>query len=161
MKILISPYSQKLPKEGLRNPKNFPYWKEVVALIKQKIPNATIVQVGVSSEAIVDGITYAAHNFSQTQLLELARTCNAWMSVDNFFQHFCAYYKIPNGIAIFGQSDPLIFGHSFNTNLLKDRKYLRGDQFLYWWHDSVKYKEEAFVSAETVVETLFKKLNID
>ena len=35
MKILISPYSQKLP-EKKRNPKDFPYWEKTVSLIKNK-----------------------------------------------------------------------------------------------------------------------------
>jgi hypothetical protein len=61
----------------------------------------------------------------------------------------------------FGQSDPNIFGYPGNINLLKDRSYLRPEQFLHWWHETVFYKEDAFVSAETVTETLFKVLKVD
>lgn len=160
MKILISPYSQKLPVDK-PNPKNYPYWEEVLKLIKEKISKVEIIQVGVQEEAIIKGSTHLAHNLSPKELLELAKSCEAWLSVDNFFQHFCTFYNIPNGIVLFGQSDPRIFGYSSNTNLLKDRKYLRRDQFLFWWDDSVVYKAEAFVDAKTVAETVFKTLKID
>ena len=160
MKILISPYSQKLP-ENKPNPKNYPYWEEVIKLIKGKLSDAEIIQIGVKEEIVLNGITKIAHNLSQPELLELAKTCNAWISVDNFFQHFCTYYNIANGIVLFGQSDPYHFGYNTNTNLLKDRKYLRQEQFLYWWHESVKYNPDAFVDAETVAKTLFKILKVD
>lgn len=160
MKILISPYSQKLPVDK-PNPKNFPYWEETIKLIKQKIPKIEIVQVGVQEEVPIKGVTHLAHNLPPKDLLELAKTSSAWLSVDNFFQHFCSYYNIPNGIVLFGQSDPRIFGYSFNTNLLKDPKYLREDQYLFWWHESVSYNAEAFVSAKTVAETVFKTLKLD
>lgn len=162
MNIIISPYSQKLP-ENKTNPKNFPYWGRVVELIAQKIPNANIIQIGREGEPVIKGVTKTVFNSSNEELLKLAKESNAWISVDSFFQHFCAYYKIPNGIVIFGQSDPNIFGHSVNINLLKDKKYLRPglDQFLYWWKEGTIYKEEAFVSAETVAETLFKVLKVD
>lgn len=160
MKVLLSPYSQKLPTNVI-NPKNFPYWKEVVSLVNKENKNIELIQVGVTGEPVIEGITQLKHNLTQAQLLELAKTCNAWIGVDNFFQHFCAYYKIPNGIVIFGQSDPKLFGYPHNTNLLKDKKYLRKDQFLWWWHESVKYNPDAFVSAETVVKTLLKVLKVD
>ena len=53
---------------------------------------------------------------------------------------------------LFGQSDPLIFGHPENINLLKDRKYLREQQF--WWWEQCEYKEDAFVRPEEVIKYL-------
>jgi len=44
--ILISPYSRPL-RNGKNNPKNFPYWREVVDLLKTK---NDIVQIGVEGE---------------------------------------------------------------------------------------------------------------
>lgn len=160
MKILISPYSQKLPKD-VPNPKNYPYWEEVISIIKSKDRNIEIVQIGVKGETELKGIDQLAHNLTQPELLKLAKTCDAWLCVDNFFQHFCTFYKIPNGIVLFGQSDPKYFGYPTNINLLKDKKYLRKDQFLWWWHESVKFNPDAFVDAKTVANTLFKVLNID
>jgi ADP-heptose:LPS heptosyltransferase len=162
MIILISPYARVLP-ENKCNPKNFPYWENTIKLIKAKIPNAQIVQIGKEGEAVLEGVDRTVFGLGPKNLLELAQKSDAWLSVDSFFQHFCSYYKIPNGIVIFSQSDPKIFGYPRNTNLLKDRKYLRpgADQFLYWWREGTVYKEEAFVSAETVAETLFKVLKVD
>lgn len=160
MNIIISPWAQKLPPEKASyNPKNFPYWEETVKLIKQKLPDLTIIQVGGGSEPIIEGVTVTAFNKSPEELLKLAQNCNAWISVDSFFQHFCAYYKIPNGIVIYGQSDPNIFGYPFNKNLLKGRNCLREDQFKHWWHTT--NKPEVFVDAETVAKTLFEVLEVD
>ena len=49
-------------------------------------------------------------------------------------------------------SDPLIFGHQENVNLLKSRDYLAKDQFL-WWEDQ-EYKHDAFVYPDEVVKAL-------
>lgn len=162
MNIIISPFSQTLP-DNKPNPKNFPYWEETIKLIKEKIPSIKIIQIGKNGEQQLKGTTELAHGLDHKNLLTLAKKCDAWLSVDSFFQHFCAYYKIPNGIVIFSQSDPNIFGYSNNINLLKDRKYLRpgADQFLFWWREGTVYKEDAFVSAETVAKTLFKVLKVD
>ena len=157
MILIISPYSQKLPAEkSLRNPKNYPYWEEFIAIVKEKCPHVNIIQIGVPSEPILKGVDTVMHNLTQPQLYKLANTCQAWMSVDNFFQHFCAYYKIPNGFVIFGQSDPKIFGHSFNNNVLKNPKYLRPRQFQFWWQ--TEYKEEVFVSAEELAKIVLPTL---
>jgi hypothetical protein len=53
---------------------------------------------------------------------------------------------------IFSQSDPVIFGHPDNVNLLKDRKYLRELQFQTWM--GVPYNEDAFVSPDEVVNAV-------
>ena len=160
MKILISPFSQKLPADK-PNPKNYPYWEDVIKIIKNKLPGIEIIQVGAKGEEIIKGVTHLAHSLEPKELLELAKSCNAWLCVDNFLQHFCTYYNIPNGIVIFGQSDPKHFGYPSNINLLKDRSYLRKDQFLIWWHETVTYRADAFVDADTVAKTLFKVLKVD
>jgi len=157
MKLIISPYSQKLPK-GEKNPKNYPYWEQVIAILKDKIPNLEVVQIGVTGEEILKGVTTIKHNLSQKDLCEYIKDCDFWMSVDNFFNHFATYYKTPNGFVIFGMSDPKIFGYKQNTNILKDRKYLRPDQFGYWWQ--VQYNEEVFLSGEEVANIVLSTLKI-
>jgi hypothetical protein len=79
------------------------------------------------------------------------------MSCDSFFQHFCWDLGKP-GVVVFGQSDPNIFGHPENINLLKDRSYLRDKQFWIW--EQAEYKEDAFVNPEVVLEAL-KKFGVD
>jgi hypothetical protein len=79
--------------------------------------------------------------------------CRTWIGVDSFFQHFCWDLGKP-GIVIWGQSDPNIFGHPENINLLKDRKYLREKQFWLW--EQAEYNEEAFVLPVAVLKHLNK-----
>jgi hypothetical protein len=163
MKIIICPYSQKLPKEKItdknpsgENPKNYPYWEEFIQLLKQQLPDIEVIQTGVTSEPILKGVDTIKHNLSQKDLLEVVKQCDAWFSVDNLFNHFCTYYKIPNGFVLFGQSDPNIYGYKQNTNLIKHRKYLRPDQFGYWWERP--YIKEAFVSAEELLKVVLPVL---
>ena len=73
------------------------------------------------------------------------------ISVESFFQHFCWDLKKP-GIVIWSQSDPIIFGHKENINLLKDRSYLRKDQFHIW--EQCEYNKDAFISPTQVLKHL-------
>ena len=117
--IIISPYAQKL-RNGKINPKNYPYWTK---LVKELSKNGyEIVQIGIEGEDPL--VPDFRKNLSLTELDKLVKSCDTWIGVDSFFQHFCWDLKKP-GIVLWAQSDPDIFGHSENINLLKDRKYLR------------------------------------
>ena len=141
--IIISPWAQKL-RNGKNNPKNYPYWKELVSLI-----NEPIVQIGVTGEEqLVEDCRF---NLSLDELKGLVNECRTWIGVDSFFQHFCWDLGKP-GIVIWGQSDPLIFGHPENINVLKDRKYLREKQFFLW--EQAEYRADAFVSPEEIAKLL-------
>lgn len=141
--IIISPYAQKLP-TGQENPKNYPYWPELIAMIKEPI-----IQIGVAGEkALVDDFRT---NLPFVELTKLVNESRTWIAVDSFFQHFCWDLNKP-GVVIFSQSDPNIFGHKENINLLKDRKYLRPNQFWLW--TQTQYNIEAYVPPEDV----FRKL---
>jgi ADP-heptose:LPS heptosyltransferase len=143
--IIISPYSKKLRTEKPQeNPKNYPYWKELISLIDRPI-----VQVGVEGEEQL--VPDFRKNLSIPELSTLIMECQTWIGVDSFFQHLCWDLGKP-GIVLWGQSDPLIFGHPENTNLLVDRKYLREKQF--WWWEQCEYKKECFVSPKEVVKFL-------
>jgi len=85
------------------------------------------------------------------QLAELIRQCRTWISVDSFFQHY-AWDLGKRGIVLWGQSDPNVFGHPENINLLKDRKYLREKQFWLW--EQTPYIKEAFVSPQEIIKCL-------
>lgn len=147
--IIISPYS-KFMRNGQQHPKNYPYWEEVISKVKEPI-----VQVGVEGEfQLVDDFR---KNLPLDQLAQLVNECKTWMSCDSFFQHFC-WDLGKKGIAIFGQSDPNIFGHPENINLLKDRKYLRDKQFWIW--EQAEFKEDAFVEPNVVIDTL-KSLGVE
>jgi ADP-heptose:LPS heptosyltransferase len=142
--IIIAPYAQKL-RNKKNNPKNYPYWTK---LVKELSKNGyDIVQIGVEGEEPL--VPDFRKNLPLTELAELVNQCDTWISVDSFFQHFCWDLKKP-GIVIWSQSDPLIFGHEENTNLLKDRKYLRNKQFWLW--EQCEYKKTAFVEPNTVLK---------
>jgi len=146
--ILISPFAKKMI-TSKPHPKNYPYWKDVIKHIDEEI-----IQIGIEGEEqLVDDFR---KNLPLYQLAALTTECKTWISLDSFFQHFCWDLAKP-GIVLFGQSDPNIFGHPENTNLLKDRKYLREKQFWLW--EQADYIEDAFVDPEVVLDAL-KKFDI-
>jgi ADP-heptose:LPS heptosyltransferase len=147
--LIISPYSKPL-KTGQKNAKNYPFWPELVSLLLRE--NWKVIQIGVTGESIIPGITSSVFNASLEKLLPIVKEATAWISVDNFFPHFCAIVAKKPGIVLWGKSDPKIFGHPLNINLLKDRKYLKKEQFQ-WWHYE-PFDPNVFVSPEVVITTL-------
>ena len=141
--IIISPYAKALT-SGKRNPKNYPYWKELIRLIDEPI-----VQVGIEGEEqLVDDFR---KNLSLDELGSLVDQCKIWISCDSFFQHFC-WDRKKYGIVLWSVSDPNIFGHPENINLLKDRKHLVQNQFLWW--EATEYDANKFVQPEEVLKYL-------
>ena len=65
--IIISPYSKSL-RNGKTNPKNYPYWKELIRLI-----NEPIVQVGIDGEEQL--VNDFRKNLSLTELGNLVDQC--------------------------------------------------------------------------------------
>lgn len=143
--IIIAPYAQKL-RNGKLNPKNYPYWKELVALI-----NEPIIQVGVKGEQPL--VEDFRTNLPINELRKLLQECRTWVGVDSFFQHL-AWDEKKKGIVLWSVSDPVIFGHPENINLLKDRSHLAPNQFLWW--EYTEHKNERFVSPQEVLEHLNK-----
>ena len=141
--ILISPYSKKLV-NGKQNPKNYPYWKELIKLIDEPI-----IQVGIDGEEQL--VPEFCKNLPIARLKELIAECRTWIGCDSFFQHLAWDCKKP-GIVLWSVSDPLIYGHTENINLLKSRDYLADNQFLWW--DFTKYNPDAFVKPEEVIKYL-------
>ena len=141
--IIISPYAKAL-NNGKQNPKNYPYWKELIQLIDEPI-----VQVGIEKEEQL--VTDFRKNLSLKELGKLVDDCRTWISCDSFFQHF-AWHNKKYGIVLWSVSDPIIFGHPENINLLKDRKYLADNQFLWW--EFMDHDANKFVNPETVIESL-------
>ena len=141
--IIISPYSKAL-RNGKTNAKNYPYWKELIELIKEPI-----VQVGIEGEEQL--VPDFRKNLSLKELESLVNDCRTWISCDSFFQHF-AWDKKKYGIVLWSVSDPLIFGHPENINLIKDRSNLVQNQFLWW--EQTEHDANKFVSPEIVIESL-------
>ena len=141
--IIIHPFAKPL-KNGKVNPKNYPYWKELISKIDEPI-----VQVGVTGEEqLVDDFR---QNLSIKELEALIAECRTWIAVDSFFQHL-AWRAGKKGIVLWSVSDTNIFGHPENTNLLKDRVNLASNQFLWW--EFTEYDENKFVKPDEVINHL-------
>jgi glycosyltransferase involved in cell wall biosynthesis len=143
--ILIAPWSNALP-DGRTNAKNYPYWRELVALLK---PHYHVTQIGrMGEKELCSDVRFY---YDIRQIADLLRQADTFISVDSFLPHLA--HKIgKSGIVLFGQSDPNIFGYDENINLLKDRNYLRPNQFEIW--DNCEYNREAFVEPEAVLRAL-------
>jgi ADP-heptose:LPS heptosyltransferase len=146
--ILVSPWSRKTT-EGGPNPKNYPHWDEVVRGLSAAGHPAH--QVSTAGEPAVPGCRLRSDDLPLKALANLIRDCAAWVAVDNFFHHL-AWSVGRRGVVIFGPSDPEIFGHPENMNLLKSRRFLRARQFGLW--SQVAPDPAAFVSPEEVVHAV-------
>lgn len=156
MKIIVSPYAKKLREKDSPHPKNYPYWKELIKLLQQD--GHTIIQIGIEGEdRLVEDCRFG---LPSSQLIELCKGADTFISVENFFPHFMHFnFKgAKKGIVLFAKSDPEIYGYSENTNLLKDKKYLRWDQFGPW--EATDYIEKAFVEPQIVIDAL-SKINLE
>ena len=145
--IILSPWSRPL-NDGKPNPKcpKEDWWRKLVSLIDEPI-----IQVGSLGELHIVPSENVRHSLSLYDLGLLVDQCRTFISVDSFFQHF-ARDRGKYGIVIFGQSNPKIFGHPENINLLKGEEYLMQDQFLFW--NQVPYRDDVFVEPEEVVKYL-------
>ena len=113
-----------------------------------------VIQIGVLGEDRVEGVDQFIQGWPLRKLRELE--WDSYVSVDNFWPHYCHMERLKGGIVIFGMSDPQVFGYPQNINLLKSRAYLRPFQFSHWF--DVSYNPDAFVTPETVMDALHGRL---
>lgn len=146
MKILISPYAKAM-RNGKPNPKNFPYWKQLVQMLVAD--GHEVIQLGTEGEVVL--VPDFRKGLSFKEIKELIKSCDLFISIDTWLQHACHHYG-KKGIVIFSQSDPRIFGYPDNINILKDRKYLRPTQFWLW--EQAEYNKDAFVKPEVVINSV-------
>lgn len=141
--IIISPYAKALL-SGRVNPKNYPYWEELIKKIDEPI-----IQVGIESEEqLVDDFR---KNLPISELVKLIAKCKTWISCDSFFQHL-GWHCGKQGIVLWSVSDPLIFGHPENINLIGSRDNLAPNQFLWW--ENTPHNSETFVKPDEVLKFL-------
>lgn len=141
--ILIAPFAKQL-RNGKENPKNYPFWDELIRLIDQPI-----IQVGVEGEKQL--VPDFRKNLPVIEVRKLIQQCETWISCDSFLQHL-GWDEGKQGIVLWSVSDPLIFGHPENINLLKDRACLAPNQFLWWEH--TEHDPSKFVSPQEVMKAL-------
>jgi hypothetical protein len=142
--IVISPYSQTPD-----HPKSYPYWEDMVRLLKSETPYK-IVQIGRVDEKKIDGIDEYYWGLNFIDIADLIRECKTWISVDNFLPHLINSMDTSvRGTVLFGLSDPRIFGYNYNKNLLKSEQFLRLDQFNIW--GGITRNDSIFLSATEVL----------
>lgn len=144
--IIISPYAKALLSKK-QNPKNYPYWKELISQITEPV-----IQVGIEGEEQL--VPDFRKNLPISELRSLLQECRTWISCDSFFQHL-GWDENKPGIVLWSVSDPLIFGHPENTNLLKDRSKIAKNQFLWW--EFVEHKSDLFVEPKEILVHLNKE----
>jgi ADP-heptose:LPS heptosyltransferase len=146
--IILAPYAQRL-RNGGENPKNYPYWPDLIKILQHN--GKSVVQVGVEGEPqLVDKFYKGLSVENLTKLLKVSST---WIGVDSYFQHLAWDVGVP-GFVIFSQSDPLIFGHPENVNILKGREYLREKQFWLW--EQCPYNIQAYMQPDEVAAIILK-----
>ncbi len=144
--ILFAPFAARSPSlNGSPSPKDYPHAKKLAELLREH----NLVQVGGNGD---EQLTPDFRpNLSFEDLGKLIVESRTGISVDSFLQHAYWYFD-RRAIVLFGISDPVIFGHPENMNLLVDRKFLREQQFdLYYTN---QYRPEAFVRPDEVVKVL-------
>lgn len=146
-RIVISPFSKPL-RNGKKNAKNYPYWKSLIEILLSRGDKS--IQVGIEGEENLNTGVFLK-NLPLRDLKNLIQSCDLWISVDNFMNHLGTWVE-KKGIVIFGKSDPKIFGYEQNINVLKDKKYLRDNQFYYW--EEEEYNKDVFVSPETIIKII-------
>lgn len=157
MRIIIAPYSTRLH-SGSPNPKNPPdgFWPIVVSKLNALGHN--IIQIGGIGEERIEGVSECFINWPLKALRELLRGADCFLTVDSFLPHFVWAEKLDKcGVVIFSLSDPNIWGHPQNINLLKDRFYVRDLQYQDWLQPC--YNADAFVSPDEVVSAVSELLN--
>jgi len=152
MKIIIAAWAAKLP-SGIYNAKNYPYWKELVALLNAE--GHEVIQVAGKGEDRVEGTAMFMQGFPLDKLEEVLRDADTWISVDSWLPHFCATMRLKSGIVLWSQSDPRIWGYKHNINLSKP-EYLRQWQYAPWY--DVAHDPNAFVEPQQVMDALHGRL---
>ena len=139
--IIIHCEAQKL-RNGNRNPKNYPWWPELLNELK----DFNFIQIGVEGDQQYTDDFRKGLPFNELKKLTLE--CDSWISVDSFFQHLAWELNKP-GVCIFGYGDPNIFGHIENLNIV-NRSKLRPYQFQTW--EEIEYNVDVFARPEVIAE---------
>jgi hypothetical protein len=146
-KIILAPRAARLF-NGKPSPKDYPWWPKVVQRLNEQ--GHEVIQIGALGEDEIQGVSQFFTNWPFAALKEVIRHADIFLTVDSWLPHFVYAEKLgKRGVVLWSQSDPAIWGHAENVNLLKDRKYLRPLQFQDWMQAA--YNEDAFVSVDEVV----------
>jgi len=93
---------------------NITNWEELV----QQLPEYTFIQFGGLNEQLVKGAVDWRGGTILREALCLLQQCDSFVGVDSSFSHATAAFQTP-GVVLFGDSDPMYWGHSNNINVYK------------------------------------------
>lgn len=153
-KIIISPYSARL-RSGNRNPKDWPYFPELVQRLNGN--GHQVVQVGVAGEKLIEGTSERIIGWPWGKLKAVVNDADTWVAVDNVFSHFCHCERLKSGVVIWGKSSPVIFGYSENENIYGNTRHFRPFQFAHW--EDEPYDPDVFPPLMQVVWAVERKLH--
>jgi len=153
-KILIFPWAKRTP-NNYKSPKDYPHWSLLTHKLIELKPDIKIMQLSCKDEPVIDGNIERNDDLKLSTIKRLLQECKTWISIDSFAPHL-AWSIGKRGVVIFGYSDPLIFGHPENINLLKDRKYLRNRQFGTW--NEVQPCLDIWIQPEEVINAVLSLL---
>jgi ADP-heptose:LPS heptosyltransferase len=145
-KIILSPYS--LNWKNKENPKNYPYWQEVVQELK--VLGFYVIRLGVKNESKILGVDEEHYDLPLREIKNLIKNNALGLSGDNFFHHLCWANGV-KCVVVFSLSDPERYGHKENVNLLKDRSFINYDTQFKLWRD-VEFNKDAFIDYKIVVD---------
>ena len=151
-KILIQPYAA-IPhdaKELGKNPKDWPFFNELV----ESMPEHEWIQIGFGNKPI-KGAREVVTN--RNGVIALIKECDTWICVDTWLQHLATLTCKKRGVVVFSRSEPKMFGHKENINLLKSQMYVQSP-YARW--EAKNYTKAAFVSVEKVVNALNEVLGV-
>ena len=147
MRLVVAPYSTPAP------PKSYPWWDEVLSQL-----DSEIIQLGIPGEQRLECASQFIQGWPLAKIRPIIQDADGWLSVDTWLPHFCWTERLRAGVVLWSVSDPLIFGHAENLNILKDRAYLRPLQYKDWRGEA--YNEDAFERPEVVVERVRQFFNL-
>lgn len=142
--VVISPYSRVL-RNGKENPKNYPYWLELIEKLENR--GANIIQIGTPGEFQL--VKDFRSNLKLTEIVDLLKGSDVWISVDNFLPHLAHLHGVRGGIVLWGKSDPRIFGYPENVNIWKGEEFLRKKQFDIW--ETEEFDKDVFIKPSGIV----------
>jgi ADP-heptose:LPS heptosyltransferase len=149
--VLISPWSRRM-RNGKTNPKNYPYWTEVVKGLRDK--GIRTIQIGVAYEDLI-GADEVKFDMSINDTASLLKACDTFVSVDNFLHHMAHLYQ-KKGVVIYSRTNPELFGYPEQINLFLVSKYFAPNQ--YDIIERIDYVKEAFVGADSVVAAIVDQI---
>lgn len=146
MKILIHPYTSKLP-NGQRNAKQYPYFRELGVLLHQD--KNILHQIGIEGE---EGLNWDEFikDLKMDEIRELLPQYDFFISCDSFLQHIAASINF-RGVVIWSKSDPEIFGYPLHVNIYNPL-WFRQNQHAVWYGEP--YEEDKFPSYQEVYDII-------